>query len=336
MNSLVRKFMVAAVMSLIITNITPAQEKSPPGVPRPTPRDSFGFVTAEEPVENVSAASYDEGGYGDYGLDMMMMEMDPYNVSRSSLRTGRKVFIIPAAEIKKEDHLAIERDIKIMSHIFDRVLKKPQMLGGVFLGGVFKVMDDFFGRDSRVTEVIFLDGYGALFFMEVNFVLTGTSETPKEREPNEPKEHVDSIWKRAELEIYAPTRLQRGRQSRPEPVYDPDKVEVLKKNLIETLKHAANIQALKTNDLVILTVIGRASLPASVSRMAGQRRNRGEWWDGKWTTVPNSTNKAVSFPSFVPTVLTIRVKKSDIDTYSKGELDFDRFKERIQIFTHWK
>jgi hypothetical protein len=321
--------MIAVVMSLIITNITLAQ-KTPPGVSRPTQVGTVRSVSATvAPVESVSAVGpateeyYEEGGYGEYGLEMMM---EPYNVSRSSLRTGRKVFIIPAAEIKKEDHLAIERDITIMSHIFDRVLKKPQMLGGVF-----KVMDDFFGRDSRVTEIIFLDGYGALFFMEVNFVLTGTSEIPKEREPNEPKEHVDSIWKRAELEIYAPTRLQRGRQSRSEPMYDPEKVEVLKKNLIETLKHAANIQALETNDLVILTVIGRTSQPVSVIRGRTIRTSRG----GEWTPAISSTNKAVSFPS-VPTVLTIRVKKSDIDAYSKGELDFDKFQERIQIFSHWK
>jgi len=327
MNSLVRKFMVAAVMSLIIGNITSARRTSQPGVSRQVQVGTVESAPAVGPVAEVSMDEYDEGGYGDYGLGEMMM--NSYNLSRSSLRTSREVFIIPAVEIKKEDHLAIERDIKIMSHIFDRVLKKPQMLGGVF-----KVMDDFFGRDSRVTEVIFLDGYGALFFMEVNFVLTGTSETPKEREPNEPKEHVDSIWKRAELEIYAPTRLYRGKQNRSEQVYNPEKVEVLKKNLVETLKHAANIQALKTDDLVILTVIGRASLPASVSLMAVQRRNRGEW-NGKWTTATDST-KANPFQSFVPTVLTIRAKKSDIDAYSKGELDFDKFQERIQIFTHWK
>ncbi|MHC4728529.1 MAG: hypothetical protein ACYS17_15010, partial [Planctomycetota bacterium] len=135
-----------------------------------------------------------------------------------------------------------------------------------------------------------------------------------------------------ELEIYAPTRLQRGRQGRSEQVYDPEKVEVLKKNLVETLKHAANIQALKTDDLVILTVIGRASSTVSVSGALTIRSGRG----GEWTPVPSSTNKVVSYPSFVPTVLTIRAKKSDIDAYSKGELDFDKFQERIQMFSHWK
>ena len=39
---------------------------------------------------------------------------------------------------------------------------------------------------------------------------------------------------------------------------------------------------------------------------------------------------------YVGTVVNIRAKKSDIDAYSKGGLDFDKFHERIQIFTHYK
>ncbi len=335
MNSLVRKFMVAAVMSLLIINLTPAQRPSQPAAERPAQAGTVETFSGAGPVAEASMAPYGEMMEEDeYGYEMMMeMEMAPYNLSRSLPMTGRNVYIIPSTEIKMADHLEIERDITIMSHIFDRVLKKPQMLGGVL-----KVMDDFFGRGSRVTEVIFLDGYGALFFMEVNFVLTGTTETPQEREPNEPKEQVDSIWKRAELELYAPTRLHRGdRQRRLEQVYEPGKVEVLKKNLVETLKHAANIQALKTDDLVILTVIGKFGMPASLSRMAAQRSNRVKWIlrDGKWIPATGSA-KAVPIQSFAPTALTIRAKKSDIDAYSKGEMDFDKFHERVQIFTHWK
>lgn len=328
MNSLVRKFMVVAVMSLLVTDITPAQLTSQQGVSRPAQAGTVGTFSAVEATPEASMAPYGEMMEEDEYEYAMMMEMEmgePYSLSRSLPMTGRKVFIIPSTEIKMEDHLAIERDITIMSHIFDRVLEKPRMLGGVF-----KVMDDFFGRGSHVTEVIFLNGYGAIFFMEVNFVLTGPPESPKESEPNEPKEQVDSIWKRAELELYAPKHLMRGVRRRPEQVYEPEKVEILKKNLVETLKHAANIQALKTDDLVIITVIGKFGMPASLSPMAARRSNR-----GKWIPLTGSANE-VPIQSFAPTALTIRAKKSDIDAYSKGELDFDKFHERVQIFSHWK
>ncbi|MBC8217749.1 MAG: hypothetical protein H8E73_04735 [Planctomycetes bacterium] len=34
-------------------------------------------------------------------------------------------------------------------------------------------------------------------------------------------------------------------------------------------------------------------------------------------------------------VLTIRAKKSDIDAFSKGELDFNKFYERTQLLANW-
>jgi hypothetical protein len=34
------------------------------------------------------------------------------------------------------------------------------------------------------------------------------------------------------------------------------------------------------------------------------------------------------------TVLTIRVKKSDVDDFAKGELDFEQFQKKVDIFTY--
>ena len=128
--------------------------------------------------------------YSDYGRSSNI---------RSSL-ARRKVFIIPAAEIDRKSHLTIERDIHVMSHIFDRVLRKPVSR----IGGVFTVMDDFFGRDSRVTQVIYADGYGAMFFMDVDFALIERPETPPTAEPNEPRERADTTWDQAVDELFAP------------------------------------------------------------------------------------------------------------------------------------
>ena len=34
------------------------------------------------------------------------------------------------------------------------------------------------------------------------------------------------------------------------------------------------------------------------------------------------------------TVLTIRVKKEDIDAFSKGDIDFEQFRQKVQVFTY--
>ncbi len=245
-------------------------------------------------------------------------------------RSKRQVFIIPAAEIEREDHLAIERDIYVMSHIFDRVLRKPVNR----IGGVFTVMDDFFGRDSHVTQVIYADGYGAMFFMDVDFALVGPPPASEAKEPNMPEEKVDTAWKQAERELYAPPNVTRGRgaENRPGPEYDAEKVELLKRNLVETLKHAANIQALKSDEWVILTVTGRAI----ISTMVVDQGKGVEWifHSGKWVPVTGEPRTRL-YATPAPSVLTIRAKKSDIDAFSNGELDFNKFYERTQLLANW-
>jgi hypothetical protein len=324
MNSLVSKFMVAAVMSLLISNITPAQRPSQTGESRPAQVSSAKSVSSAAPVVKMPTAPYGEMMEEDEYEMMMEMEMGQYGLADPSLRTGRKVFVIPSTEIKTEDYLAIEQDMHVMSLIFDRALRKPQMIGGVFT-----VLEDFFGRDSHLTEAIYLDGYGALFFMEVNFALLGPTESQEEKKLKEDEEQIDQIWKRAEQELYSPQDLNINRRTGSVREYEPEKVENLKNTLITVLKHAANIQALKSDELVVLTIFGRASQSERTSgRLSRSSRGR-----SGYGTIRSAGAKASSFST---TVVTIRTKKSDIDAFSKGELDFDQFHERTQIITHWK
>ncbi len=316
MNSLVRKLTIVAITSLLIANIAVARRKSQPNESQPSRVNVTKSVSETQPVEPMSSAPYD-ARMDDYGYEMMMeMEMmeGPY---RSLQMNGRRIFIVPTAEIEIEEYLAIERDMDVMSLIFDRALKKPQMIGGVFT-----VLEDFFGRDSHVTEAIYLDGYGALFFMEVKFALFGPSESKQKKAPKEGGEHVDEIWKRAEQELYSPKELDSNRGSGSSREYDAEKVESLKSTLITVLKHAANIKALKSDEVVVITILGRSPRPVRAISPYGR---------GLYTS-KNVRAKAIP----VGTVVNIRAKKADIDAYSKGEHDFDSFKERIEIFTHYK
>jgi hypothetical protein len=240
------------------------------------------------------------------------------------------VYIIPAAEIERKDHLAIKRDIHVMSHIFDRVLKKPVNR----IGGVFTVMDDFFGRDSHVTQVIYADGYGAMFFMDVDFALVGPPPASEAKEPNMPEEKVDTAWKQAERELYAPTNVTWNAENRLGLEYDAEKVELLKRNLVETLKHAANIQALKSDESVILTVTGRAIM---AKRKMVVEQGKGAKWtylSDRWVPVTGEPRERIIVTP-LPSVLTIRAKKSDIDAFSKDELDFNEFYKRTQLLATW-
>ena len=316
MNALARTMPVAVIISLVAVTLAPAQEQ---GDGRVLGVDA-SFGADVEAAQRQYAQAETTGRPKLYSLPP---------ASRVTSRSRRQVFIIPAAEIERENHLAIERDIHVMSHIFDRVLQKPVNR----IGGVFTVMDDFFGRDSHVTQVIYLDGYGVLFFMDVDFALVGPPRAPQATDPNErPIEQVDTTWKQAERELYAPAGITRKTESESGPEYDAEKIELLKKNLVETLKHAANIQALKSDESVILTIRGRAMMWAAKAT----RGNNIEWMfrNDKWVPAPRSS-KTASYPSLPPSVLTIRAKKADIDAFSNGEFNFTTFYERTQILTNW-
>ncbi len=234
------------------------------------------------------------------------------------------VLVIPTAQMKMENLAVITEDMSVMSRIFDKQLSQSNLVtsGGRLLG----VNHPFLGRGDSTTEAIYLEGYGALFLIKVNMLLSAPPEAQKKEKTKE-EEDTDPVWTQMRREMYEPEEAGRSRtDDRPEEKYDAEKVESLKTNLIKTLKHAANIRDLKSEQLVILTVIGDGHRSAStvtrsytLGRSTGRRR-----------TVQTLPEIQADF--LLPTVLTICAKKSDIDAFAKGELDYDQFRQRIEIF----
>jgi hypothetical protein len=285
---------------------------------------------------------------------------------------GRKVLVIPAADVKVEDLGAITQDLHVMSHIFDERFKETRETGGVFPD-----FGDFFGRDSRGTEAMYLQGYGALFLMEVNFAF---SPPPKlqEQEAQRTEEYVDRTWQRAREKIFSPRDPTLGTAGFSEQESGLVKVEELRTELVKTLKHAANIRDLKPDEWVILTVIGQArqpsqmygykyfgrTVPAARSRTSGYGRSSssggggfgggmggfgaggssstgggmaGGMYGGMGSMTGGMYGTMGTYPGTISpssTVLTIRARKSDVDDFAKGELNLEQFREKVQIFTY--
>jgi hypothetical protein len=203
-----------------------------------------------------------------------------------------------------------------------------------------------------VTESVYLDGYGALFLMRVDFPLSPPAQEPEEKEP---EEGVDPVWQEAKRRIFEPEESSKfrrrgpARKARPEKKYEAEKVQDLKRKLTKALKHAANIRSLKPNDLVILSVTGSGQ-PANVAAQVTQVKvlaNRGgqmivtsKSGDRVETSVYSDPEEAHAAASasrigiYSPTVMTFRVRKVDVDAFSKGEMDFDTFHRKVQILTH--
>jgi hypothetical protein len=259
---------------------------------------------------------------------------------------SRKLLVVPAAEIKAQDIAEIIEDMQIMSHILDERFKETRRVQGAFTD-----FGDFFGRDNRATEATYLQGYGVLFSMEVNFAFSPPPK-PQGQETKQPAENADSTWQRAKQQVFSPGDSRGPGGSGSSEEYNSQMVEELKRDLITTLKHAANIRGVQAEELVILTVIGGGRQSrgvyggggymmggmggASVSGGGGMMGGgmSGSMGGGMMSGGMGGMSSPGEMSVSPATVLTIRAKKSDIDAYAKGELDFEQFNQKVDIFTY--
>jgi hypothetical protein len=233
-----------------------------------------------------------------------------------------------------------------MSRIFDRKFSK----GSRLVREVFPDYGDFFRQDSRATEAIYLQGYGALFLMEANFPLTAPPKS-KEKEAKKTEEPVDPIWQRTKQEIFDPMTRMISRIPQQREKYDAEQIEEVKRELIKSLKHAANIRNLKPDEWVILAVTGASRQPNEVFEYRRVRNLTDDAYSGVYGSGRGGYGYGAGYGGggygggyggggygetgfSSPTVLTIRTKKLDVDAFAKGDLDYEKFREKVQIFSY--
>jgi hypothetical protein len=314
MKILTRTITVFVVLNLITAGLTTAQPAPAPTPPEPAQVEAVEIV-AKEAQEGAKALQKQ--------MDALQLNLLRRSLPRSAAGT---VLVIPTSEMKAEELVTIVEDMTVMSRIIDKQLGQEQPRHVWFT-------EDFMGGSSRIAETMYLQDYGALFLKKVDFPLSPGPTVPEEEQKTEKEEAVDPVWNQIKQEIYEPQEERRRRTEREEEKYDAEKVENLKTNLIKALKHAANIRELKPDDSVILTVTGSGdssktlgiAIPGTGQVFVQQKRAK------SINVVTPTLPTGLEFSS--PTVLIIRAKKSDIDSFAKGDLDLDKFRERVLTFT---
>jgi len=266
---------------------------------------------------------------------------------------AQSILVIPLDEIKAEDLAAITEDVGIMCRVLDKKLEQEARIEPA------KRTPFPFGANNE-TEGIYLEGYGALFLLNVNFPLIPPPEIKKE---GPPKEEGDTFWEETKNELHSTkeygtlsgggygggvyggggyggvAKLYTYGVDRSSENYDPEKVEQLKTTLIRSLKHAANIRNLKPDESVIISVRGCAPGVVVQETVIEKNADRGSTTSRSGSvgvsrrapvlrTLPAEEGNAAS------TVLTIRAKKSEIDAFAKGQATFDQFRQKVCIHTH--
>jgi hypothetical protein len=242
----------------------------------------------------------------------------------SNIRT----LIVPRGDATEDQLADFQEQLTIMSRILTKAADPESAGRGGFQ---FKLAGFGFGGGSDL-DALYLDGYGAVFLVDVDYPLV---EPPKggEKKATVPGDK-DLTWEKTRRELAGVPGADEelpGDDAEGEPgkSFDADRVAALRKRLIESFRHAANLKALKEGaDRVTVVVSGRGG-GAGIVRVEG----------GKTITsgVAGYVRKGETLRSIDlrphrgrgAQQLTLTARKGDIDLFAAGRLSTDEFSRKV-------
>lgn len=255
--------------------------------------------------------------------------------------TSTRSLVIPKDSADAKNLTETEEDMSVMARILekaanDKVRKSEHEAMGI---GVF-------GYSSGGTpKNLFIDGFGALFFVSVNYPLLPPAT---KEQPAESKSEADSDWERTRNELYHPQSSSSDMNfnfnsfdsgyvfsTGPAEEYDEDKVTQLKENLTAALKNASHIRRLKGDDTVTVIVTGHN--PGSGAKIPARRIHTGPGSSGSSSSYSSSGSSITTTRpgSQAPAArLIIRAKRSDIESFQKDKLSADDFRKKVSMFIY--
>lgn len=231
--------------------------------------------------------------------------------------------VIPDKDMDLAATNQVIEDLGIMSRIIEKNVLTPY---GVRQAGWREVFVGGYGSPDVVgpralfpsggrIKPLYIAGYGATFFIQVDFPLLAPPEKPQEQAAPSQEDPVWAQTKQSLLESrttgVATTRKPGGQ------AYNQARVEGFRKSLIALMKHAANIRTLAANERLTLVIQG----PTPATATPGPSARTG-------LVLP-----AVGVSSG-RSVMTLRATKADVDAYAKGQLSPEQFEQRVQVITY--
>lgn len=253
--------------------------------------------------------------------------MDQKLLSLSS-RNSSQPLIVRTGDLDAATLSNIQEDLAVMSRILTKTIEREfgREARDSAMGIVLSTLPG-----SRRPHSIYLEGYGALFLVSVKFPLV----PPPAKEEEKAEKSADSTWEQTKEELSAQrsgttvrnVQIWNVNTGDPTAEYSAEQVDNLKKELLEALRNGSNIRNLKPDESITVAVVGSRSGPTTAKakksgKSTGTSKNKGDF---SFSTADGARTTARE------TMLTLRVKKADIDAFSKGTIAFDEFKKRASV-----
>jgi len=245
------------------------------------------------------------------------------------------VLVVPTPDLPVENQAELTEDLSIMCRIFDKSVPAAGNNISFWYGDRADAFRYVLAQQGRGTQGLYLDGYGALFFLRVDYPLAPTQmQEAAQAKPNEP---VDSVWSQTVREMSGQS-AEEPQANRNTPVYDAQKVENLKKTLVKTLAHASNIRLRRPHDAITLVVGALDEAKAPVYALDEAKapvygRSRSTSTTRPMVVRPGATvggaQPGARHPA--PALMILRVTKADVDAFARKQMMLGEFTQKVQI-----
>jgi hypothetical protein len=225
----------------------------------------------------------------------------------------------------------IAEDLRILSYLFSRNLERafegdpPDYKLGIPM---------LMAADGHSVGASYLEGFGVVLKMRVGFPLvapTGDKTEPAAAQPG-------SEWDEARRALSGAEAPENGAggefaanlwgESMHTIVaagpYDPKRVETLKRRTLALLKNASNLRHLKADEWIAVSITG-APVPGRTRpwRLHGPAGNF-----SAYTLILDNSDSGRA------TMMTIRVKKADVDAFAAGKLSEEQFAKQAEVASY--
>jgi hypothetical protein len=225
--------------------------------------------------------------------------------------------VIRFSESDPKANSELEQDLFVMARVLSRMLERADKAQIEYKMNVPIVLT---GAGKSVRPM-YIEGVGPLFMIKVNFPVM---PAPKVIATKGQPKAADSEWHEAERDLFGSNVEFLVDEATNDGVYNEEKVTVLKREIITALKNATNIRGLKPEEFVNVAVFGQT---VSLRKVMESENGRGELMARR---VPSSEPGGAT----KGTVLTLRVRKSDIDAFAANTVNLDAFKAKVSTATY--
>jgi hypothetical protein len=231
---------------------------------------------------------------------------------------GQQPLIVRTGEVNSESAAKLREDLPVMNRILTKTVERETGHGGSehAMGIVLSTLPG-----GRRPSSFYLEGYGALFLLNVDFPLVAPAVEEKEAQ----EKPTNSTWEEAKRELYGQKRVEmRLNPTVAHADFDSEQVESVKNEILKVLKNAGNIRELKPEESVTVVLVGGGG--RTTDRLVRQRLSVGS--NARRPEVFAFTGRRSDAGE---STLTIRVKKADASAFAEGAIDLQEFTKRASV-----